>query len=501
MTRDERQDGIVVETIQKGVRCYVEACTGFGKTWIAKKLIDKFNLKNPNLPVHIVVPKIPLKLQHESFFKDYPNVEVFVVNTYTSEPRECAFLIADECHWYTNSNTMFFHRVFKDTKYKYILALSATLNRAQKEFLHSMNIFSSGFVSLEEARKNGWIAKYEIYNIPVEMTEDEKAMYEEKWGSDSSYNSLMSLFDFDLDLIIRCSFGVKPVKRYYGGNVFYPEPQSVKIAKRKGWRGNTPKVAYERFEANKSLPRGSKLDVWGNKDHPNSPEKLTGYASYLTKTIQERKKFIYEHPAKLEMTKKIFEKYQVKTISFSESIYFANMVANTIEGSVTYHSELETIETQELVEKSFITKSAAERFKTKVSGEIEKVDGKFIVRYNKPKKLGKGSLKKDALDKISNDENTLLLSTAKALDEGIDVECLEIGIISSRTSNPRQSIQRTGRIARLFVNGNEKSPKLFNIYLKNTKDEDWLRASLKKSVGYKWINSLNDVEEVFQFIS
>ena len=50
-----------------------------------------------------------------------------------------------------------------------------------------------------------------------------------------------------------------------------------------------------------------------------------------------------------------------------------------------------------------------------------------------------------------------------------------MGIIVAGSSVKRQSIQRVGRILRGMEG---KTAKIYSLYVKNTKDEDWQRKSL-----------------------
>jgi 1-acyl-sn-glycerol-3-phosphate acyltransferase len=76
-------------------------------------------------------------------------------------------------------------------------------------------------------------------------------------------------------------------------------------------------------------------------------------------------------------------------------------------------------------------------------------------------------------------------------------------ILQLSHSNPeRDSIQRTGRVARLFVykDGRDKKPIIVHIYLKNTKDEDWFKRSTKNAVGIRYIESLDEILQSESFV-
>ena len=62
--------------------------------------------------------------------------------------------------------------------------------------------------------------------------------------------------------------------------------------------------------------------------------------------------------------------------------------------------------------------------------------------------------------------------SVKALNEGIDVPELDVGICASGTSSKKDMVQMLGRIVRL--NGNKKAL-FFNLYIKGTQDLYWLK--------------------------
>lgn len=74
------------------------------------------------------------------------------------------------------------------------------------------------------------------------------------------------------------------------------------------------------------------------------------------------------------------------------------------------------------------------------------------------------------LEDFKNNKYTIMV-TAKALDEGVDVPDCELGIILGGTKVKRQMIQRLGRILR---NRPGKKARMYQFYVRGTKDYDWL---------------------------
>jgi len=76
-----------------------------------------------------------------------------------------------------------------------------------------------------------------------------------------------------------------------------------------------------------------------------------------------------------------------------------------------------------------------------------------------------------------------ILITCKALDEGFDIPSADLAIIASPTQQSRRVIQRLGRILR-YQEG--KEAKLYNIYVRNTKEEQWLVTGIKGLKNVRW---------------
>lgn len=102
--------------------------------------------------------------------------------------------------------------------------------------------------------------------------------------------------------------------------------------------------------------------------------------------------------------------------------------------------------------------------------------------------------------KATNDENLKLFSkgekkvllAAKAIDEGVDIPDIDLGIIISRNSSSISYRQRRGRICRKLEG--KKPPILINIFIPETQDEEWLKNSQKGIKGIKQVFNLQQIE-------
>jgi superfamily II DNA or RNA helicase len=86
----------------------------------------------------------------------------------------------------------------------------------------------------------------------------------------------------------------------------------------------------------------------------------------------------------------------------------------------------------------------------------------------------KAKEKKEAIEKFLDGRSKILV-TVKALDEGLDVEDVDIGIIVNGNSQKRQAIQRLGRLLRKKEG---KVSKLYMLYVPETKDEDYVKKRI-----------------------
>ncbi|NCC41615.1 MAG: hypothetical protein EOM21_19790 [Gammaproteobacteria bacterium] len=187
-------------------------------------------------------------------------------------------------------------------------------------------------------------------------------------------------------------------------------------------------------------------------NHRKLFSRATGYdeqtirvkAINFSRAMRDRKNFIYHHPDKAEIVLDIIKKFEDK-----KSIIFAER------------------------------KSVLEDLK-------KLIPNSEIYDASKPKK----SLIK-IVERYKNNEFKVLL-TAKALDEGLDVPDIDIGIIHSGNSSKINGKQRVGRLLR---KDGTKIPLIINLYLENTQDEKWLINRGKDIPNTYWITNVNDIND------
>jgi len=94
---------------------------------------------------------------------------------------------------------------------------------------------------------------------------------------------------------------------------------------------------------------------------------------------------------------------------------------------------------------------------------------------------------KQIMEDFINNKFKILL-TAHALDEGMNIPDIDIGIIHSGNSSKINAVQRLGRLLR---KDEDKIPILINLYIENTQDEKWLKNRNKEIPNIYWIDNIN----------
>lgn len=435
-------------------------------------LIKKLQKKNPNRKTLVVVPTIQLKQQWEAELKQFNigNTEVLVINTVVLQKvtKRVDFLILDEIHRFAANE---FVKVFTLIQYRFILGLTATIQRLDgKDSILVSHAPVIDTISLSEARVNGWISDYIEYNYGINMSPSDEAAYEKLT---TAYQKYFKLFGFDFELAMKCQAG----KAKTPGGVDGPASREL-YATVMGW---------------------DPIRDRNDKTHPWHPDNIAGYAMKFGKYMRLRKEYLYNAQCKVDAAIDLINHFSgKKVITFSESTSFADRVTASVPGSVSYHSYIpgETIEVEK--EKIYKTESSAIKFYKKNASTLNSLKRKGVkLTWKKSVKISPNETRREILRKFSDNRyNLQVINTAKALDQGTDVEDIEVALIFSRTSNPTQQTQRVGRSARKFkfASGKDKIAVVVNIYIINTQDEKWLsKAQSKYKTPVNWITSLNEI--------
>lgn len=482
----KRQISIVNTWIRNGAIGVIEAITGFGKTMLAIIAIHRLTLKYPNATTIIVVPSLKLYqdwLEHIDTF-GLKNVEVYVVNSYVqnyinrrsasgkADPKyRCTLLVAEEIHNYLSDEALLFNQTINCTTYDMLIGLSATLNDDEKTVLERNNIPIVETVSMSEGRQNNYVSDYIIYNLGIQLPDADQERYNNLNDiHNSNYGKFLHFKDSNLNwqLANACSAGSTVMARV-GDN----------------WKNGKE---WREWYANI-------MEYDGTEDHLYSPKNIAKYANQWGWAMRERKSFLYKHKLKIDYTIDIINFLNVPTITFAETTEFADELSARLgDKAMAYHSNLKADYILEDSVKYYKQLTGAKNFALKVNGKIGTRDSEkgYPVAFKKEIKISAVKRRRLAITKFENKE-ILVLCTAKALDEGFNVEGIECGITCSGSSKRRQGVQRNGRVLR-YVEG--KVAKLFNLYFIGTQDESWLNSRQKGDTNIRWIKNVSEITTI-----
>lgn len=383
ITRDERQEEAVRKWLQSKGHGTIVACTGFGKTRCSFILIDKLLSKYPTMQVLIVVPTEILKnqwLEQIDFRGLGLNVHVSVINTIAKHGYTCDLLIIDELH--TAASNLLIN-VFSAVKYKMILGLTATFERLdERHKLIEKYCPVIDTITIQEAQLNGWVSKYNEYLVIIDV--DNMDVYR---NFNKEFTEHFEFFQFRFDLAMSMI----------------------------GPKGLQNRIAYrdEICNSNKNLDKKEVLKA------------ITYHATGFIRSIQNRKKFVYEHPEKIRIAEEIIKHRSDKKI--------VTFCANT---------------------------KIAESFS---SG--------FVY-------TGKESKKKN---RISLEEFTVkpsgVMHTCKLAEAGVDIAGLSVGIMLGVNSSETKAVQTRGRVIRKEGN---KQAEFFTLVINDSVELKWWENSHKK---------------------
>jgi superfamily II DNA or RNA helicase len=284
-SRTERQKEGIRKWIQNKCVGTLTWCTGVGKTRAGLMVIKLLTKKYPNLKVLIVVPTELLQKQWQ-YQIDIEglgyNCEVLVINTAIKQERSCDLLIIDELH---RCGSPEFSKVFNNVKYKYILGLTATLERLDgKHELIEKYCPEIDKITTSEAVANGWLAENVEYKVILDV--DDIDVYKQLT---KQFNEHFEFFQNNFELAMSM----------------------------------LGKDGYKR----RSLYRNELCKLNKNLDPAETFKLVTYHATALARVLQQRKKFINTHPKKLELTREIIKhRPDAKIITFSATIDIAEKI-------------------------------------------------------------------------------------------------------------------------------------------------------------------------------
>lgn len=295
LDRNERQTEAIKKWVKNKYRGTFEFATGFGKTWVAIRIIKLCLKYNPGMSITVVVPTDYLKVQWITELAKHGimmGVDVVIINTFIKyKPLTRDLLIIDEIH---RVGAETFSEIFKICSFKRILGLTATLERLDgkhKIIEHHCPVID--IVTVQEAIANKWLADYVEYKIMIDVEDIE--IYREH---DRKFSNYFSFFNNDFNLAMKCATGEK--SRVNGK-----------------WVTTSPN--HYRNKVVEKMFRGS--DINRKKEYA---KQLEINAFGFLREMQNRKNFILNHPSKIEITNRILSyRLDSKAITFSPYVKIA----------------------------------------------------------------------------------------------------------------------------------------------------------------------------------
>lgn len=464
----------------------------FGKTYLAIEFIINPHLNNnADNNVIIVVPSDIIFQQWVDNLKSYcENIErvelytsnnIIVNNLYLN----CTLIIVDELQKFTTPDRK---ECIDGTRVKhtYRLGLTGTYPYGIQWIEDLYPVVD--IISEEEAINNKWISPFIEYNILLQLSNNDKARYERFSKPITETLQLFKqvypllkrennepIFENEFHLVQSCHSGFKTVS-LEGHDIYVTYDRLCNtIASLQGWHVNLDVS----ISVNEELHQ-----TW-------SPKAIHDRAKAFMDFIARRNEILIDNPVKLQLIGDIVSRNTVTTICFNESTKFADSVAEYINArfvgriiAACYHSKIDS--------RTMINPATGEYFKF-TNGD----------RKGLPKILGKDSIKRIVIDGV-REGYYKFLSTARALDEGLDIPNIEQVICTGGTTNPLTYQQRTARGKTIDIYNPNKITRIFNLVfddfnnsngeLIKSRDKTKLILRQKQSGSLvRWITSLDEI--------
>lgn len=430
LERRAEQDRIFDTWVDHKGRGFALGYTGFGKSYIQMRGAKRYLSKPRKNPAHMVVDSKANKIAWERRFKkERLDVDVFVVNTYSKLPnhkKTKGLLLVDEADKMVTENANSFKRIF-DGNPKFVLAVSATWEESEIEFLARRKIFCVGWVDWKQAVENNWASPTKMYNIPVEFSVDEKELY--RTYTEDFIRALRMFGSLD---------GLKEHTKF---------PVAQAWLKRKQSRG-----------------------LFKNMD----AKQVQGMAFNGFYKMMKRLALSRVCEDKLQTSEILASTLPGKTMVFSTSTDFCDTLADRLgDLGVAYHNKVKVPATEVTQVKVYkgTTKhkqKLAEKFARKKKGDIFVLPETIEVRWTKEIREKKEEYLEGILTSFRSEDGPKVLCCVGKLDRGFDFPDLRNGIIAAGTSSTKDFMQRLGRVVRKKKG---KEAIFITLYTKDTQEE------------------------------
>lgn len=356
-SRLERQKLCIKDVVRDLKTCgkaCINACPGFGKTYMITELVFKrLYESNKNLEFITLVGSDYLKEQ----WLDRSNnlTKVFTWQTIYKEAKQsikCDFLIIDEIH--NLILTPKYIRALSVIEYKYLIVMSGTLDNRHLEKLKQLGIPISHIVTEKEAIENGWLNKKHEFNLAIEIS----------YGDSVKYNTLCDKYREAALFIDENVDNPDTSKQWesFDSISFVNKYEFGGYITKEGNRLDIPKSSYNQYKAQiKHYKTGKNAGKpYEYKNYYNaarvarmrgcSVEMIIGKATEASKTFSARATLCQTNDKKIEVIKEFINLFpNRKIVTFSTQTNFADKIAKEING-VSYHGKMNSKQLKEALD-------------------------------------------------------------------------------------------------------------------------------------------------------
>lgn len=429
----------------------IEAATGFGKSYMGILAIQELRQRKQDPTIAIVVPTdyLSKKWTQDTNRFGIPNVTVKTINSWINDGAiKADMIIMDELHGYTGGDV--WSTIFDFAEYDQLLGLTAkTRDKDKDNSIVNTHAPIVDRVPIDECLENNWISPFVIYNLGLDLNGRDRAIYDKMHKQFIKY---FSTFEFSLNTMYACI-----------GN----DDVAKSVAKGLGW----------------------------------DPQIVKIHAMQANRIMQKRKQWLYSHDVIFDKSVEIIKAFpQKRIITFSQITSFADRLEDAIPNSVSYHSSIRTRVYKNWNDKLFKGTEVAVGAKNKYNKTVYRTKDGVNHTWNDLKSLYSEKLTRVSGDRHKEhalksfiDGKSNVLHSATALNEGVDVPNINFSIKSSFNSSVLDSIQRTGRTARIDNDDPDKIAIEVNLYIKDTQSLRWLENSQRDTPSVKWIESINEI--------
>lgn len=423
-------------------KSYFEWCTGTGKTMMLCKIAKYCEERIPGFITFVIVPTAVLKEQFEETLKKLgvKNSTVYVINTYVNliskgVKMHCNLLIGDEIHTMAGINSMFFSTAIPETKFDVFAGGSATLEKQHVAYLKKLGVTCCSEFSLEDSQVTGLSPSYTIYNVPVELTEEEKEQYAK---ADREYWSNFQYFDSMMPFL---------TENVWSRNTYSFISAILQGKKYVKWDGQmyTGNSLAELFAHKKNELQGLNL----NKGH------IFNRALLYRSAVSERRDILNSAKNLTETTIQILNSINERSLVFCERTSSCNEIASRT-NSVEYHSGIKSIKTK---------KQNLEKFLS--SDDIHLISCK-------------------SLQAGFDDENIRIGIKHSYTSKGLNAT-QSVGRLLRITEKNKHF--KTSILINLYVNDFMHEGELFI-----SQQKKWLQNAFKDIPNVEWINNLSEIK-------